>query len=319
MSLPDELPNPHSAVAVPVAVDEDGTLVRPDEADAARSYRCPGCGADLILRQGELRRAHFAHRRGDGCSIESTLHRAAKRRLVQVVEEWLEDGGPRPCISRPCPDFSCDGGVVQDLPADVSGVAEEVRLEDGTIGDVVLYRGPDPCAVIEVAVTHAVDREKAARLGLPWFEVDAEAVLDRPYWWVAVQDGLEPFSCPACSRRAEARYAEVREAEARARTLAERLDVELPPSPPYGSAAHRCWRCGSAMLVHSWPGGGSHSARRPPDPIPGTVQHRVTEGGGNYWANCCPSCSAVQGDYYLARDNEDYAKVREWPFPISRE
>lgn len=313
MSFSDERPDPHSAVAVPVAVDEAGALVRPDDADPATAYRCPGCGADLIVRRGELRRAHFAHRRGDGCSTESTLHRAAKRRLVQVVDAWLGSGGPRPCISRPCPTFSCDGGVVQDLPADVSGVAEEVRLEDGTIGDVVLFRDDGPCAVIEVVVTHSVGREKASRLGLPWLEVEAEAVLDRPYWWVAVQDGLEPFTCPACSRRAEAWYAEVREVERRARVVAERLDVGLPPSPPYHSVAHECWRCGSDMLVYSWPGGGSHSVRRPPDPIPTTVQHRVTDGGGNYWANCCPRCSAVQGDYYLARDNGDYAKVRALP------
>lgn len=313
MSFPDDEPHPHSAVAVPVAVNEAGELVRPDDADAAGRYRCPGCGADLIVRQGELRRAHFAHRRGDGCSTESTLHRAAKRRLVQVVEDWLHRGGPRPCISRPCPRFSCDGGIVQDIPADVSGVAEEVRLGDGTIGDVVLYRGQAPCAAIEVVVSHAVGREKASRMALPWFEVEAEAVLDRPYWWVAVQDGLEPFTCPACSRRAEARYAEVREGEERARRVAERLDVALPPNPPYRSVAHECWKCGSEMLAHWWPGGGDHSVRRPPDPIPSNVRHRVTDGGGNYWANCCPTCSAVQGDFYLARDNRDYARLRELP------
>lgn len=200
MSSSGQPANPHSSIAVPVAVDKAGELVRPQDADPAGSYRCPGCGSELIVRQGELRRAHFAHRRGDGCSIESVLHRAAKRRLVQVVEQWLHSGGPRPCISRPCPLYTCDGGVVQDVPDDVTGVAEEVRLADGTIGDVVLYRDQSPCAVVEVMATHAVGREKAARLGLPWFEVEAEAVLERPYWWVAVQDGLEPFTCPACSR-----------------------------------------------------------------------------------------------------------------------
>ena len=309
--------NPHSTVAVPVAVDEVGALVLPDDAKVAGSYRCPGCGSELVIRRGKLRRAHFAHRRGGGCSTESTLHRAAKRRIVQVVEAWLRSDGPRPCISRPCPTFSCEGGVVQDVPADVTGVAEEVRLADGTIGDVVLYRGDAPCAVMEVFVTHSVGGEKAARLGLPWFEVEAKAVLDRPYWWVAVQDGLESFRCPACVRRADARFAEVREVEARAQVVAERVDSRLPPSPPYFSVAHECWRCGSDMLVYSWPGGGEHSVRRPPDPIPATVQHRVTDGGGNYWANCCPTCSAVQGDYYLARDNADYAKVRELPAGVS--
>lgn len=316
MERPSEMtlqahPDPHSARAVPVALAEDGSLVRPVDADPGTAYRCPGCGSELILRKGELRRTHFAHRRSDGCSPESALHRAAKHRIVQVVDEWIGGGGPPPCISRPCPAFSCDGGIVQDVPDDVTGVGVEVRLADGTIGDVVLYRGNEPCAVIEIAVTHRVDREKALRLGVPWFEVDAQEVLGRPYWWVAVQDGLEPFTCPACARRAEAEYAEIRDAEARARAVADRLDLGLPPSPPYRFVAHECWRCGSEMVVFSWPGGGGHSARRPPDPIPRSVRHRVTDGGGNYWANCCPRCSAVQGDYYLARDNRDYARVRE--------
>jgi len=312
MSFQDA-PNPHSPVAVPVAVDEDGSLVAPADADPDRAYRCPGCGAGLVLRQGELRRPHFAHRRGDGCGSESRLHRAAKRRIVEVVEAWLDGGGPRPCVARPCPVWSCDGGVVQDLPSDVSAVADEVRLADGTIGDVVLYRGGDPCAVIEVKATHRVGGEKATRLGLPWFEVEAEAVLERPYWWVAVQDGLAAFSCPACARRAEASSTGARVVRERARALAGRLAVPLPPSPPYRSVAHECWRCGAEMLVHAWPGGGDHSPRRPPDPLPSTVRHRVTDGGGNYWANCCPACDAVQGDYYLVRDNPDYQAIREPP------
>lgn len=301
----------HASVAVPMAVDEAGAWVRAADAHPERAYRCPGCGAPLILRQGERRRAHFAHRRGDGCSMESTLHRAAKRRLVEVVEAWLHAGGPRPCISRPCQRYSCDGGVVQDLPADVTGVAEEVRLPDGSVGDVVLYRGETPCVVIEVMATHSVDHEKARRMGLPWFEVEAEEVLERPYWWVTLQDGLQPFTCPMCADRAEARGAELRRVEARALRVVERLDVSLPPNPPYQAVAHECWRCGAEMLVYFWPDGGDHSARRPPDPIPHTVQHVVTDGAGNHWANCCPRCSVVQVDYHLARSNADYAMVRE--------
>jgi hypothetical protein len=65
------------------------------------------------------------------------------------------------------------------------------------------------------------------------------------------------------------------------------------------------------MVVFLWPGGGGHGKRRPPEPIPASLRHCVTEGWGDYCANCCPRCSAVQGDYYLPRDNPDYARVRE--------
>lgn len=301
----------HSRVAVPVAFAVDGSLVRPQDASANQAYRCPGCGADVILRRGERRRPHFAHRGGEGCASESTLHRAAKRELLRVVEEWKSGSGPCPCVSRPCPRYDCDGGVVQDIPADITHAAAEVRLDGSVVADVVLYRGAAPVAVIEVLVTSRVGEEKARRFAIPWVELRADDILDRPYWWVAVQDGLQPFACPACARRGEGHRAELRAIQGRARLLSDRQQVALPPSPPYRYVAHACWRCGTEMVAFHWPGGGDHSPRRPPDPIPETVQHRVTEGAGDYWANCCPRCSAVQGDYYLARDNADFARVRE--------
>jgi hypothetical protein len=301
----------HSAVAVPVAVAPDGSLVRPHDAVPDQPYRCPGCGADVVLRRGELRRPHFAHRGGEGCSSESTLHRAAKAELLRVVEEWKAGAGPRPCVSRPCPRYGCDGGVVQDLPDDITHAAAEIRVSGGLVADVVLFRGRRPAAVIEVLATSRVGDEKARRFTSPWMELRAEDVLDRPYWWVAVQDGLQPFTCPRCVERAEGHRVELSDIRNRALRIAERQQLALPPTPPYHYVPHDCWRCGSEMVAYLWPGSSDHSPRRPPDPIPETVQHRVTEGAGNYWANCCPRCSSVQGDCYLSRDNLDFARVRE--------
>ena len=301
----------HSTLAVPVAFSAAGSLVRPSEAREGEHYRCPGCGADVLLRSGELRRPHFAHRGGDGCSSESTLHRAAKHQLLRVISEWKDGVGPRPCVSRPCPKYLCDGGIVQDIPDDVTHAAAEVRLDGGLIADVVLFRGEEVAAAIEILVTHRVGPEKAVRLSVPWMELRAEQVLDRPYWWVLAQDGLQPFECPTCTKRDESGVRALRQIQDSALSLAERLDLSLPASPPYQFVAHGCWRCGKEMVAFLWPGGGDHSTRRPPAPIPSSVQHCATDGGGDYWANCCPSCAAVQGDYYLARDNTDYMLVRE--------
>lgn len=298
-------------MAVPVAFAEDGSVVRPRDATTDQRYRCPGCGAALVLRRGRLRRPHFAHRSGEGCPTETTLHRAAKHLLGQIIEDWKKRGGPRPCVSRPCPTYSCEGGIVQDLPDDVTHAQCEVRLEQGLIADVVLFRGAVPSAAIEILVTHRVDPEKAQRFSIPWMELRAADLLERPYWWVAEQDGLQPFVCPACSRRREDASHRLQQVQDAAIALAARSATSLPPSPPYYYAPHTCWRCSADMIVFLWPGGGDHSPRPPPPPIPPTVQHRVTEGGGDYWANCCPSCSTVQGDYYLARDNEPYMLVRE--------
>lgn len=295
--------------AIPVAFTSDGRLVRPDQAEPGQAYRCPGCSAEVVLRQGELRRAHFAHRHGEGCSAESASHRAAKRLVAQVILEWKSQGGPRPCIARACARYGCEGGVVQDIPDDITHAAEEVRLLDGSVADVVLFRGDQVAAAIEIRATHQVTEEKARRLAIPWVELDALELLERPYWWTAVQDGLQPFRCPVCTKEARQRADEVAEIQSRAIALAGRARTSLPPSPPYHFAPHMCWRCGAEMVAFIWPGSGNHSSRRPPDPIPGQVQHRMTDFWGDYWANCCPSCSALQGDHYLRTQNQDYVRV----------
>lgn len=297
--------------AVPIGYDSSGALVRPEDARRGEAYRCPGCGAPVVLRRGERRRPHFAHRGGEGCSAESVLHRTAKELVIELISNWKGADGPRPSVSRPCPSPGCDGGIVQDLPDDVTHALPEVRLGDGSIADVVLYRGESPAVAVEIVVTHRVSDAKARRLRLPWMELLADDLLDRPYWWVVVQDGLNPFECPSCQRQDRARSSTVAEIAGRARRVAEQSAVYLPPSPPYRFVPHTCWRCAESMVVYLWPGGGGHSRVRPPAPIPSSLELRATDWGGDHWANCCPSCSAVQGDHYLLRDNTDYAVVHE--------
>lgn len=301
---------PRTPLAIPFGLAPDGSFVLPWNADPAVPYLCPGCGAPLRLRRSHVRRAHFAHRRGEGCATESLLHRAAKELVVRVVREWRDAGGPRPCIDRPCPVWSCDGGVVQDLPDDITDARCEVRLGDGSIADVVLYRGDEPACVVEILATHAVDEAKARRLELPWVELDAADLLERPWWWMATQDGLRPFACPKCAARVTERREELEAIQAAAAGVAGRTGQVIPPSPPYRTVPHACWRCGSEMVVHLWPGGGGHSARTPPPPRPPTVRLCATEGyGAGYWANCCPSCGSVQGDGYLRSGNQAYARA----------
>lgn len=303
-------PDAWSGVAVPVAMGSDGRLVRPVDAERGVAYSCPGCGAAVRLRRGDRTRAHFAHRRGEGCAPESVLHRAAKACVLQVITDWKATAGPRPAIARSCPEHGCDGGVTQDLPDDVTRAEAEVRLAGNVIGDVVLYRGDTPAAVVEVLVSSRVGREKVRRMPLPWIEVRAEDVLDRPYWWVAVQDGLQPFACARCAELGRDAAALLRGVRERAATAAAATGSPTP-TPPYRAAAHRCWRCATDTVVYAWPGCGSRRARRPPEPVPGTVRRVTTNAAGDHWANCCHACAAVQSDYHLRRDNPDYARVRE--------
>ena len=102
--------------------------------------------------------------------------------------------------------------------------------------------------------------------------------------------------------------AELRQIRERAEALARRVGLEVATGDDY--QPHRCWRCSAEMIVYAWPGGGWHDTAQPPVPVPSSVMRRWTEGAGDYWANCCPRCSAVQGDHFLGTGNATYAWVR---------
>lgn len=63
---------------VPLGVTETGDLIAGEDADRARTYRCPGCGDALLLKAGEIRARHFAHSPNASCSRESALHALGK-------------------------------------------------------------------------------------------------------------------------------------------------------------------------------------------------------------------------------------------------
>lgn len=85
---------------VPLAVDPSGRLVRPAAATRGQTYSCPSCGQPIIAKLGDRRVRHFAHAAGSNCSLETLLHKTAKRLVVQAIADALGDRGPRPVIVR---------------------------------------------------------------------------------------------------------------------------------------------------------------------------------------------------------------------------
>lgn len=49
--------------------DEMGRRVCADTANKKGAYKCPGCGADVILRRGKINIPHFAHMKGQSCDL----------------------------------------------------------------------------------------------------------------------------------------------------------------------------------------------------------------------------------------------------------
>lgn len=82
--------------------------------------------------------------------------------------------------------------------------------------------------------------------------------------------------------------------------VAKECGVLLPVESKYEYALHICYKCEKQMIVFDWSNSEMWSKEEPPEPIPKTVQKRYTQTiGESYWANVCPFCNSVQGDWYL--------------------
>jgi len=196
---------------VPVGVSPSGELVPARKAKGEVSYRCPGCGGPLLLRKGEIRSAHFAHKPEAHCAAETALHSGVKHWIAAILRKRLGDrrvAAPKlrvPCcgIGPPMPAgvrSPCRGQAwfpLQDLEFDQ--VELEATTPEGLRPDVLLLLQGTPALGIEVLVTHAVDAAKAAKASYPWVEVDAMQVVGAPRAWKPCQQS-HPWTglCRAC-------------------------------------------------------------------------------------------------------------------------
>ncbi|MET0014368.1 MAG: competence protein CoiA family protein [Sedimenticola sp.] len=134
---------------------------------------CPGCGAELIARKGDVQQHHFAHASGADCAtgIETGLHLASKDILAKRKEILL-----------PVVEVRFPGGKppIEVIPEGFHKVSN-VRLETGVGGLIpdVLVDIDGRSIAIEIFVTHRVDEEKTQRfrqLGLSAIEIDLSKV-----------------------------------------------------------------------------------------------------------------------------------------------
>lgn len=101
--------------------------------------------------------------------------------------------------------------------------------------------------------------------------------------------------------------------------VARECGIVLPISSEYWYDLHTCYKCDRQMVVFDW--GNSEPWRKedPPKPIPKTVQYRYSNIiSDSYWANVCPFCNSVQGDWHLKMEGSffpenDYDDFYESP------
>jgi len=85
------------------------------------------------------------------------------------------------------------------------------------------------------------------------------------------------------------------------KNIASQSEVTIPAGYKYRYAPYSCYKCGKDILIFKW--GNSLLAgevEKPPLPMPETLKQRHTNmSGETYWANVCPYCDSVQGDFFI--------------------
>lgn len=282
---------PELELRVPFAIDGEDRLHSPETAEKGKTYFCPACKEVVILKRGEIRTAHFAHKVSETCNQETIIHKTAKLLVQKAVNDWKSGKSDSPTLQRECQ--ICYTRISQSLPEKVDSAILEYRLPDGFIADVALNVNGKPEAAIEIRVTHAVDEVKANRLSVPFIELDGYDVIENPAVWKPIEDKFKPLICAQC-KSTYSRF------QARARQIAKASNLELP-DVYYRYGICKCWKCKREIVVFTWPKDGMHDQSAPKvKPIPRTVQYRFSKTvGDKYWANTCPYCQSIQGDFFL--------------------
>ena len=160
------------------ATDETDALVDIDsvsvEDRARHTYRCLGCGQELVAKLGAVKAHHFAHKTAmDACNGESYLHKLGKRFLKQRFDSEgefpIEIDHPISCSDQEgCPFFRAEecrdvGYRTFDLKKFYDTAAIEAPCGK-FIADVLLTDSHHryPPVLLEVLVAHRCTDEKYA-------------------------------------------------------------------------------------------------------------------------------------------------------------
>jgi hypothetical protein len=152
----------------------NGEYCLPCNAEKGLDYNCPGCGESVIVKKGDVKIHHFAHKPGErDCKFyehpgEGEIHKMAKHIIVDLLRK-------RKIKTIICP---CPIGCTYDEQIkyeDGDEVMVEYRVSDKCIVDVAVVNKDKVRYVFEIYNTHKTTRETPE----PWFEVDAKEILKK--------------------------------------------------------------------------------------------------------------------------------------------
>jgi hypothetical protein len=208
------------------AINNLGELVsvRQVERGKACNCCCPGCGEVVIARQGEVRTWHFAHESGADCEggAESALHLAAKQIILR--EAIVMTPAVEATAHRTLPDGRRGSGAAFLAAAHHNLRGVQLEAPVGVIRPDVLAYTDAGSLIVEIAVTHPVDQEKATLLeqtGIAAMEIELIPDLFQEWTWESLKEAVinDPLNRHWLYHPEMARLA--REAEGKALAAAE--------------------------------------------------------------------------------------------------
>lgn len=170
------------------AYNADNSIVYPCDAQRGVNYFCPKCKAPVIVKQGKIRRHHFAHKFDTSCQgpesytdyLSRVLHSACIEGIYSNLsvhsealeqDDWLK-------IMDICSKCQRDFNPRYFRPHNYNHVCLEYSLLDSEYrADIALLQDGKLKGIIEVRHTHAVDDKKWAFLNenkIPCIEISAE-------------------------------------------------------------------------------------------------------------------------------------------------
>ena len=245
----------------------------------------------MVLKRGEIKQAHFAHKAESVCTSETIAHKTAKLLICQAFADWKAGVGQELTVEAGCNFYDfCSKRFTYPIREKVTAAHTEYPIDSHRV-DVMLMQDTTPVLAIEIKVSHAVDEDKAKSLPVYFIEVDAEDVIQNP---VVLRDlapqhnwSAKHRTCPQCKKL-------IREFEVAKHRTANASRVSYD-SRIYRAGIARCYKCKKRILRFSWEDREQWSPKRPPQPAPKTIQYRYSRTAkGKYWADTCPYCGSIQ-------------------------
>jgi hypothetical protein len=136
------------------------------------AYMCPECNSDVIVKQGSVKRKHFAHKANCSCEYytkpnESQQHREAKLLLASLLESRLQIVIAHRCRCLTEIKYPDNFKVMTEYGFNLDGKRKRADV-------AVIDEGGNIKYLFEVCHTHKTDEGDRPE---PWFELSAGAML----------------------------------------------------------------------------------------------------------------------------------------------